>query len=175
APAHAALYTGAWSDANGIAGNVIVPPGAAITDASSGYTSASLRAEPVWAAAARQDVDVAVVSATQVYPFSTYFGERRFPGYYGRHLTLFDGYQNVEASDRVYAAADLHPSRDEWLGPLPAHEGEARLATIEDLGVRFDVLLYDDPRDPAHGFDTAYVTLDGDPRGGVTLKPAEPR
>jgi predicted AlkP superfamily phosphohydrolase/phosphomutase len=175
APGHAALYTGAWSDRNGITGNAVATPGAAITDPGSGYSSVSLRAEPIWAAAARQDVDTAVVSATQVHPFSTYFADKRFPGYYGRHLTLFDGYQNLEAADRVYAAADLHAAAGEWLGPLPPHEGETRAATIEDLGLRFDVLLYDDPRDPAHGFDTAYVTLDGDPRGGITLKPAAPR
>jgi len=172
APGHAALYTGAWSDTNGITGNEVVLPGAAITEGVSGYSSLRLRAEPIWAAAARQDLDVTVVSATQSYPFSTYLADRRFPGYYGRHLTMFDGYQSVDARDRVYAAADLHPATVEWLGPLPEHEGEARALSLEDLGVRFDALLYDDPRDPAPGFDTLLLTLDGDARGGITLKPA---
>jgi predicted AlkP superfamily phosphohydrolase/phosphomutase len=176
AAGHAALYTGAWSDVNGITGNEVSPPGAAITATADGYSSLDLRAEPIWAAAARQDVDVTVVSATQVHPFSTYTGaDKRFPGYYGRKLTLFDGYQNFDAPDRVYAATDLKPADTEWLGPLPAHEGEARALAIEDLGLRFDALVYDDPRDPAHGFDTVYVTLDGDPRGGVTLKPVPAR
>ncbi len=172
AAGHAALYTGAWSDRNGIAGNDISPPGAAVTETVSSYGSVSLQAEPIWAAAARQDLDVTVVSATQVYPFSTYFADHRFPGYYGRKLTLFDGYRNLEARERVYAATDLQPSQAEWLGPLPAHAGEARALAVDDLGLRFDVLLYDDPEDPATGFDTAYVTLDADPRGGITLKPA---
>ncbi len=171
APGHAALYTGAWSDRNGITGNEIVPSGAAITDGVSGYSSLSLKAEPIWAAAARQDLDVTVVSATHVYPFSTYVADHRFPGYYGRHLTLFDGYQSLKAQDRLYGAADLRAASVEWLGPLPEHEGETRAVALEDLGVRFDGLLYDDPRDPTHGFDTLLLTLDGDPRGGVTLKP----
>jgi len=176
APGHAALYTGAWSDRNGITGNEVSPPEAAITDTADGYSAVALRAEPIWAAAARQDVDVTVVSATHAHPFSTYVGaDKRFPGYYGRKLTLFDGYHNLEARDRVYAAADLKPVETVWLGPLPAHEGEARALAIEDLGLRFDALVYDDPRDPVHGFDTLYLTLDGDPRGGVTLKPLAPR
>ncbi len=171
APGHAALYTGAWSDRNGITGNEIVPSGAAITEGVSGYSSLSLKAEPIWAAAARQDLDVTVVSATHVYPFSAYLADHRFPGYYGRHLTLFDGYQSLKAQDRLYGAADLRAASVEWLGPLPEHDGETRAVALEDLGVRFDGLLYDDPRDPAHGFDTLLLTLDGDPRGGVTLKP----
>jgi predicted AlkP superfamily pyrophosphatase or phosphodiesterase len=175
APGHAALYTGAWSDGNGIAGNEIVMPGAAITETTSGYSSVPLLAEPIWAAAARQDLDVAVVSATQVHPLSTYLSDRRFPGYYARHLTMFDGYQSLEARDRVYGAADLRPQATEWLGPLPAHDGEARAMAIEDLGVRFDALLYDDPGDPVHGLDTLLLTLDGEPGGGVTLKPAAVR
>ncbi|HEU0107374.1 MAG TPA: alkaline phosphatase family protein [Vicinamibacteria bacterium] len=171
APGHAALYTGAWSDRNGITGNEIVPSGAAITEGVSGYSSLSLKAEPIWAAAARQDLDVTVVSATHVYPFSPYLADHRFPGYYGRHLTLFDGYQSLKAQDRLYGAADLRAASVEWLGPLPEHEGETRAVVLEDLGVRFDGLLYDDPRDPSHGFDTLLLTLDGDSRGGVTLKP----
>jgi hypothetical protein len=172
APGHAALYTGAWSDRNGITGNEIVLPGAAITDGVSGYSSLRLRAEPIWAAAARQDLDVTVVSATQNYPFSTFLSDHRFPGYYGRHLTMFDGYQNMDSRDRVYVASDLRPATVEWLGPLPEHDGETRAFALDDLGVRFDALLYDDPRDPTSGFDTLLLTLDGDPRGGLTLKPA---
>jgi len=173
AAGHAALYTGAWSDRNGITANAITPAGASILETATGFSSVPLRAEPVWAAAARQDLDVTVVSATQVEPFSTYLSEHRFPGYYGRKLTLFDGYV-LESRERVYGAADLHPSDAPWIGALPAHSGEARTVVIEDLGRRFDAVLFDDPADPATGFDTVYVTLDGDTRGGITLKPVPP-
>jgi hypothetical protein len=40
---------------------------------------------------------------------------------------------------------------------------------VEDT--RLDGLLYDDPADPAAGFDTLYLGLDRDPSGGITLKP----
>jgi len=171
AAGHGALYTGAWSDRSGIAGNEVTPSAGSVVETTSGFSSVALRAEPIWAAAARQDVDVTVVSATQVQPFSTYTAEHRFPGYYGRKLTLFDGYVNLESRDRVYGPADLHPSDARWLGPLPAHAGEARTAVIEDLGLRFDAVLFDDPADPTAGLDTVYLTFDGDPKNGITLKP----
>src|SRR4029453_8296547 len=83
APGHAALYTGAWSDRNGITGNEVVLPGAAITDGVSGYSSLRLRAEPIWLAAARQDLDVTVVSPTHTFPFSTHLPHHRVPGHCG--------------------------------------------------------------------------------------------
>ena len=50
----------------------------------------------------------------------------------------------------MYGAADLHAATVEWLGPLPAHAGEARALTARRPSAsRFDGLLYDDPRDPA--------------------------
>lgn len=172
ASGHAALYTGAWSDANGIGGNELPVPGATVLDRNTGYSSTHLRAEPIWVTAARQDLDVTVASATQVHPFSTYFEERRFRGYLGRRLTLLDGYQNLEAADAVYTAADL-PSRAPagWISHLPRHAGEAREIELAVSGSRVDGLLFDDPGDPTRGLDSLYLGLDKDPRGGVTLKP----
>lgn len=71
---HAALWTGAWGDVNGIVANEM--PLAPRSDHSavsrvSGYRSEGLRAEPLWVAAARQGVPVVAQQATQVYPFST--------------------------------------------------------------------------------------------------------
>jgi predicted AlkP superfamily phosphohydrolase/phosphomutase len=175
AAGHAALYTGAWSDRNGIGGNLMPVPGASVMEMQSGYSSTPLRAEPIWVTAARQDLDVSVVAAPQVNPFSTYGEDRRFRGYLGRHLTLIDAYQSLEAPDHVYRAAEL-PARPAggWLGPLPAHEGEAREVELTVAGARVDGLLFDDPADPAGGLDTLYLTLDKDTRGGITLKPLPP-
>lgn len=172
ASGHAALFTGAWSDANGITGNDVPVAGASILEANNGYSSTPLRAEPIWVAAARQGLRVTVVSAPQVYPFGPYLQERRFGGDYGRSLTLFDGYQNADAEDRVYTARDL-PLRDVgiWLAPLPAHDGDVREIEIELGGTRIDGLVYGDPSDPAKGFDTLYLGLDRDPGSGITLKP----
>jgi predicted AlkP superfamily phosphohydrolase/phosphomutase len=171
APGHAALFTGAWSDVNGITGNDLPVPGASIVDWNNGYSSTHLRAEPLWVTAARQGLAATVVSAPQVYPFGPYLEEKRFGGNYGYSLTLFDGYQNVEGDDQAYAAKDL-PLREPgvWLGPLPSHEGDIRELQIELHSTHIDGLLYDDPRDPTRGYDTLYLGLDRDPRSGITLK-----
>lgn len=175
AAGHAALFTGAWSDRNGIAGNDVSVPGEAVVESDDGYTSTHLAAEPLWVTAARQGLDASVVSATQTFPFSPYLDERRFGGNYGRGLTLMNAYQGVQLPDRVYTASDL-PLRDagEWLGELPAHDGTPKEIEIALAGARIDGLLYDDPRDPTRGFDTLYLGLDRDPKGGIVLKPSPP-
>jgi hypothetical protein len=173
---HAALWTGAWPDVNGIAGNVIPLPSASITESNTGYTSTHLEAEPIWVTAARQGLEVTVVSAPQVYPFAPFLQERRFGGSFGRGLTLLDGYQNLRAEERVLTAKDLGPRPAAgWLGTFPAHEGELLEVELSVAGTRIDGLLYDDPADPAKGLDTLYLTLDKDAKGGVTLKPTPPR
>jgi predicted AlkP superfamily pyrophosphatase or phosphodiesterase len=176
AAGHAALFTGAWTDRNGIAGNDVALPGASVLDTNDGYTSTHLVAEPLWVTAARQGLDASVVSATQTWPFGAFLDERRFGGNFGRSLTLMNGYQALQADGRVYTASDL-PRRGagDWLGDLPAHDGEVKELEIAVAGVRIDGLLYDDPADPNRGFDTLYLGLDRDPRGGVTLKPSPAR
>ena len=176
APGHAALFTGAWGDRNGIVGNDVPLPGGSVVDVQSGYGSTPLTAEPLWHAAARQDLDAVVVSGTQVWPFTTYTVDRRFRGYTGRRLTLFDGYQNLDAEDGVLTEAALAwQAADATLTPLPAHSGEAREARFDVAGSRFDAWMYDDPADPTAGFDTVLVALDGDPSAGVALKATPPR
>jgi predicted AlkP superfamily pyrophosphatase or phosphodiesterase len=176
AAGHAALFTGAWSDRNGIAGNDVSVPGASVLESDDGFTSTHLTAEPLWVAAARQGLDASVVSATQTFPFSPYLEERRFGGNYGRGLTLMNAYQGVELPEHVYSAADL-PLRDAapWLGELPAHDGTPKELEIALAGARIDGLLYDDPGDPTRGLDTLYLGLDRDPKGGIVLKPSPPR
>jgi predicted AlkP superfamily phosphohydrolase/phosphomutase len=172
AAGHAALYTGAWSDRNGIAGNEALPAGGNVLARESGYSSHLLRAEPIWVTAARQGLEASVASATQVYPFAPYLDERRFGGNYGRNLTLFDGYQNSHAEGRVWTAEQLAPREaGPWNGPLPAHHGALREVRLAVDGVQVDGLLYDDPRDPASGLDTLYLGLARDLERGITLKP----
>jgi predicted AlkP superfamily pyrophosphatase or phosphodiesterase len=176
APGHAALFTGAWGDRSGIVGNAVPVPGGSVLEGENGYSATPLTAEPIWFAAARQDLDAVVVTGTQVHPFGVYFDERRFRGWAGRRLTLFDGYQNVDAHDAVLTEAEVvwRPAGPTF-SPLPAHHGEAREATLEVAGVRIDAWAYDDPADPAGGLDTLLLALDGDPGAGVALKAVAPR
>jgi predicted AlkP superfamily phosphohydrolase/phosphomutase len=173
AAGHASLYTGAWSDRHGIVGNEVPVPGGTVLEANTGYGSTHLRAEPIWVTAARQGLNASLVSATQVYPFAPFTDDRRFGGNYWRGLVLFDGYQSMDAEDKVYHLKDVQVRPvGAWLGPLPAHTGEVREVEVPVEGARLDGLLYDDPADPTAGFDTLYLGFDRDPAGGITLKPA---
>jgi predicted AlkP superfamily phosphohydrolase/phosphomutase len=173
AAGHAAIFTGAWGDTSGITGNRVSVPGAAVTEEDTGYTTTHLRAEPIWAAAAREGLQASVVSSPQIYPFGPYQKEKRFGGNFDRNLTLIEGYQNYELADAVYDAALLQPRPPAgWLHDLPAHDGEAREVGLTVAGTRVDGLLYDDPADPVRGLDTLYLGLDKDTQGGITLKPA---
>jgi predicted AlkP superfamily phosphohydrolase/phosphomutase len=175
APGHAALFTGAWGDRSGISGNEVPVPGGSVLETESGFSSAPLRAEPLWAAAARQGLRATVASAPQVFPFSPYLDERRFGGSYARQLTLMDGYQSLPGPDHVYTTADLERSPAGSTGPLPRHAGEPRAFALRDPALRLTGLFYDDPDDPVVGLDTLLVTAGGDARSRVTLKPRPAR
>jgi predicted AlkP superfamily phosphohydrolase/phosphomutase len=169
---HATLFTGAWCDKNGVAGIEVPVPGASIVSAKSGYTSEMLSAEPIWATAARQGLDAAVVTGTQVYPFTPFLEEKRFGGNFGRNLTLFDGYQGRQTPGVRFTAKDVQtrPAAG-WRGMLPAHVGAARDLDLTAAGVRIDGLLFDDPLDPASGFDSLYLAAEKNSGIGIVLKP----
>jgi len=176
AAAHAALFTGTWGDRSGIAGNVIGVAGASVAEQADGYSSTGLRAEPIWVAAARQGLRASVASAPQSFPFEPYLEERRFGRSFGRSLTLLDGYGSLRASARALTAGVLRPRpASGWLGELPAHVGPALEVGFEVAGATVDGLLFDDPQDPAAGFDSLLATLDKDPAAGVVLKPEPAR
>ena len=173
---HAALYTGAWSDRNGIAGIEVTVPGENVLTAVSGYTTEMLRAEPLWVTAARQGLDAAVLSATQTWPFAPFQEEKRFGGNYARRLTLFDGYQDRRTSPAAFTGKDLRlgPAAG-WRGTLPPHHGALKEFEIAAAGTQLAALVYDDPADPIDGFDSLYVTTGKQTGTGVVLKPSPPK
>jgi hypothetical protein len=178
APGHAALYTGAWSDRNGVVANAQPRPDGALGESESGFLATALTAEPLWVTAARQGLRATVLSAPQSHPFAPYTDARRFGGDFGRALTLVNGYQFPIASDAVLSEKDV--SWDEpgaWTGALPAHAGAVRALTLPVAGARVGGLLFDDPDDPAAGFDTLLLRAasgadDARDREGLRLKPA---
>lgn len=176
AAGHAAIFTGTWADRNGITGNRVAVRGARVTEEDTGYTSTHLRAEPIWATAAREGLDASVLSAPQIYPFAPYQREKRFAGNFDRNLTLIEGFQNYEVADAVYTASNAaRRAPSGWIHDLPAHEGAAQEIELTVAGTRVDGLFYDDPADPSPGLDTLYLGLDKDTQGGITLKPAPVR
>jgi predicted AlkP superfamily phosphohydrolase/phosphomutase len=173
AAGHAALFTGAWSDVNGISGNSMPWPNGRIDSSQDGFESTGLRAEPLWVTAARQGLDVTVVSAPQAHPFGPFGEEKRFGGNFSAILTLMDGYKNLKTPDAVYGAADFEPKPAAgWAAPLPAHDGELREVELKVLGKTLVGLLYDDPADPIHGFDTLSLAATKDTAKRIVLKPS---
>jgi hypothetical protein len=92
---HAALWTGAWGDVNGITANSMpLAPRDQHTafERISGFSSIGLRAEPIWMAAARQGVKTVAQEATQSYPFRDSSGP----------LTILNGYQVAQVAPEMF-------------------------------------------------------------------------
>jgi predicted AlkP superfamily phosphohydrolase/phosphomutase len=166
ANSHAALWTGAWGDVNGITSNEmpLAPRSehAAIARVS-GYQSDGLRAEPLWVAAARQGVPVVAQQASQIYPLSP----RTTGGPLARPPILLHGYQApVVAPARWLRASDLTRQ------PCGAADQTGAVTCLAwSAGpIRFRASLVV----PAGGPTTLHVRVDGaGPGVTVPLVPAE--
>ena len=109
ANSHAALFTGAWGDVNGITSNSVPAlPRAAHTFAErvNGYRSDALRAEPLWVAAGRQGIRAVALQVPQAYPFR--------PQSVGENLAappvVVNGYQTrLIARGALLSAASVEP------------------------------------------------------------------
>jgi predicted AlkP superfamily phosphohydrolase/phosphomutase len=174
AAGHATLFTGAWPDRHGVAGNKVVLPSASLLEPVSGYRSEPLLAEPLWVTAARQGLDATMLCATQDYPYDPYVEGKRFGGNFGHSLTFVTGYKGEMLDDAVYLAADL-PLRTPsgWRGRVPAGP-DARELELAVGGSTIHGLLFDDPDDSASGFDTLLLSNNKDASGGVRLKARPP-
>lgn len=174
--AHATLFTGAWPDRHGIMGVATPRPEGSVLETINGFRSDSLRAEPLWATAARQGLDATTVAVTHNWPFGPYLEERRFGGDFSRRLTMVDGYGGPGIEDAVFTARDvsLLPATG-WAGALPTAPGSSlRELELRVGGAVVHGLLTDDPGDPAGGFDTLLLGVDKDLGKAVRLKPRPP-
>lgn len=175
APGHAALFTGTWSDRNGVVANLQPRPDGSLLDSESGFASTPLVAEPLWVTAARQGLRATVVSTPQSYPFGPYTDERRFGGDFGRALTLINGYQTPVAAEAVLTEKDLVlAAPGTWSGALPPHTGALRELSLSVAGTGVSGLLFDDPDDPTAGFDTLLLRSARDGASEARLKPLPP-
>lgn len=104
ANSHAAIWTGAYGDVNGITFNShpLLPRNAhAFTDREVGFRSTQLQAEPVWVTAARQGKTAVAYQATQMYPFT--------PGNTHQGAVAVNGYQT-----RTIAPYQVIPNPSAW-------------------------------------------------------------
>ncbi len=104
APGHAALFTGAYGNVNGITANDI-PTG--LDQRVNGFRAEQLRSEMFWLKAARAGVKVVAANPTQGYPCNEFNS--------GPGVALFNGYQTAET-----APAKLLRGKDvQWLDAAP--------------------------------------------------------
>lgn len=172
APGHAALFTGTWSDRNGVLANIQPRPGGDVLEEQSGFEATALSAEPVWVTAVRQGLTATVVTAPQSAPFAPYVEGKRFGGNFGRGLTLINGYQHPLFRDALLTEASLHPARrDAAAQAWPAAQGERRLVRLALPGFDLSGALFDDPADPTAGFDSLALRAGTDDAALVVLKP----
>ncbi len=178
---HAAIWTGAYGDVNGITGNAVpVLPRAEHTllERRSGFSSASLRAEPIYFTAARAGKKVAVLSATQSYPPDPYLAGLRAANVPTDRLVSFSGFESPITEDgdgAVWDAKSLRPAEG-WTA-APPHNGAMKELSLPIGEQTFYVLAYDDPNDPVGGLDTLLIR-EGSKEpdhalASATLKPAE--
>lgn len=161
APGHAALWTGAYGDVNGIAGNVqpLLPRSThAITETGSGFSAAALRAEPLWVTAALAGVRTAghhptqspgvpgvpAVDGSALDAADSTLRQRASSALRSPLIDLVNGYDERVADARVMTHAS-HPVRPagQWEG-LPGHDGAGAPPPLEasiPVGTRGDSLF----------------------------------
>jgi predicted AlkP superfamily phosphohydrolase/phosphomutase len=171
---HAALWTGAYGNVSGIitSGNPILPRSEHTAfERKSGYDASLLRAEPIWAAAARQGISVVAHQATQNYPFveqTTAPGARTAP-------ILVSGYGpgNIERDGVIRPADVTATDANEWKPALPRSSLPVRAFKWSIRNVTFYGAMVAE-QGAARGYTAIFVAADPQgPRVRVQPHPTE--
>lgn len=173
AAGHASIWTGAYGNVNGVTANSVprLPIGEhTLLESLPGFDSTTLRAEPIWAAAARSGKQALVLQATQLSPMEAYGPTGRFGGDGAGRMTLFDSYGGLLERDWVLdSTASLRPASG-WTA-LPAGRETPQELELKAGDTAFKGVFYDDPSDPVAGFDTLEIRPRKEsPSGAVILK-----
>lgn len=175
---HAAIWTGAYSDVNGISGNSVpILPRAEHTllEQRSGFSSASLLAEPLFVTAAKAGKRVVVLSATQSYPPDPWVKALQDANVPSDRFVSFSGFESPIEAGKIWDGQNLRPAEG-WT-PLPPHNEAPREFSFTVGDTAFHALVYDDPSDPMAGMDTVLLRQGSkaaaEAVATATLKPAE--
>lgn len=165
AAGHAAVFTGAYGDVNGISSNSIpLMPSTAHSIAEtpiSGFNADSLLAEPIWVTAAKAGRRVAALSVTQSQPFAMYnqpgfVSAQGYPGFGAPadKLWMVDGYgARVLSGPAVYRAKDVQDfhqtdaATTRWTG-LPGG-GPYREFSLKVADTTLNGVLFGPTEDPS--------------------------
>ncbi len=158
AAAHAALFTGAWGDVNGVTGNAVplLPRREhTILERTSGYASSALTAEPFYLTLALSGRRTVVLSAPQSYPPDPYRRALEAAGVADDRLVVMSGFEHPIAGPKVHGADELEPVAQPWGGDVPTADARELDFLVGDTP--FFALVFDDPADPTEGFDTVWI------------------
>ena len=185
AAGHAAVFTGAYGNVNGITGNGVplAPFDEHVIgeDTTSGFSADNLLAEPAWIAAARQGRNVAALSVTQTSPFEMFTSEDYVSpqgapafGDYSDELFMVDPYGAVNASAGILSASEAdialtETDAAEWAN-LPG-EGPYRAFALGDGEDALPGLLL---ASGGETFDTMVLSRDRDYESATVLEAAPP-
>lgn len=169
---HAAIWTGAYSDGNGISGNWVprLPKAEhTLLEDQSGYHSTGLTAEPLWISAARAGKGRRAFGDAYVSrrPRSESACRRR----HSRGAT--QDFQRLRIEVRQGHRADRQGPAPGWRAAaewgVPAAGAPGTREFVLDVATsRFYGLVFDDPSDPVKGLDTLLIRQGSrDPKAAI--------
>lgn len=153
---HASIWTGTWPDVHGVTGNSVpmLPKSERnFLQSQSGFSSAALRAEPIYVTAAKQGKKVAVLSGTQGYPAAPHLESL---GTAAKNYVSFSGFETELAKAAMHDFGAKIVPVEAWTD-LPRGNGPYREIVIRVADTPIYVLAYNDPKDPVGGYDTLLI------------------
>ncbi|MFZ4507340.1 MAG: alkaline phosphatase family protein [Fimbriimonas sp.] len=172
---HAAIFTGAWGDVNGVSGNSVplLPHSEhTILETRSGFDSRNLKVDPIYIAAAKQGKRVVVLSATQAHPAAPHQENLKKAGVPADRYVQWSGFESRIADGQMLDLKDakVEPTDDE----LPIRAATVKLLKFKVGETDFFAAAYDDPNDPVVGYDTVALRRVGSERT-FSIKPSGSR
>ena len=161
AASHAAIWTGAYGNINGVSANVVpMMPRSLHTlmEQRDGFESGALIAEPIWMTAMAAGKRVTALSATHQAPADPYLNALLTAGIPADRFNGFDAFRSQITPARIFTEVHLRPAST-WSG-LEIAGGRSREASISIGERQFHFVAFDSPDDSVDGFDTVRICPD---------------
>ncbi len=172
---HAAIFTGAWGDVNGITNNSVpLTPVSnhTILETRSGFDSRSLTAEPVYITLAKAGWKVAALSVTQGHPADPHIETLTKAGARDRYVQ-YSGFESELSPAQMIREGAFDATPKAWTR-APRANGTPKTFTFKVADTSFYGMALDSPDDPKVGLDTVVIRRDqNQPVGEITIKPLE--
>lgn len=143
---HAAMFTGAWADVNGVSNNSVPLFPAhehTLNESRRGFDSNSLTAEPVWVTVAKSGKQVAALSAATSYPVEPFVKALKDAGANPKKFVEFSGFETTIAGPKMIKTLES-----------PARVGNSLKFTLKVGDTTIEAQLFDDASFPVTGYDS---------------------